>query len=241
MNWKIFNRKDAQKKSQKLYSQKVKNFLGFTPKKENLFILALTPFNASLSSTENNERLEFLGDSVLNVIISDYIIKKYPIQDEGFLTEMRSKIVNRGSLNNIAYKMGISELLNIKDSKTSLNKDILGNTLESIIGALFLTKGYSQTYKWVLQKILTPFINFDALEEEEENPKNKVLSWGQKNKKNIEFIYTQKENKSSNRRNSFFFEVQLMIDSQEFVKADGVSKKEASIKACLEASKLLNL
>ena len=126
---------------------------------------------------ENNERLEFLGDAVLSSIIAHYLFRKYPYKDEGFLTEMRSKMVNRQKLNEIAVKMGLKKITIYNKLDNALKtSQIFGNTLEALIGAIFLDKGYKKTQLWVLKQILIPHMFVDDLEAIDINLKNKYFT-----------------------------------------------------------------
>jgi ribonuclease III len=177
-------------------SDHLSNLLGFTPKNKALYDLAFRHRSAdSTNSENNNERLEFLGDAVLGGIVADYLYKKYPKQSEGFLTEMRSKMVNRATLNSIAIKIGLKELVQFNPADTHLRKSqIFGNALEALIGAIYIDKGYLATKKFILSRIIKLYMNIDDLEKEESNQKNKIISWANKNKKQIDFVLLQEKN-----------------------------------------------
>ena len=129
----------------------LKNVLGFRPGKISLYKAALTHRSVRESADENNERLEYLGDAILSGIIADFLFKKYPYKEEGFLTEMRSKMVNRNKLNEIAIKMGIKKITYFNKFDNSLKmSQIFGNTLEAVVGAIYLDKGFKKTQKWVM-------------------------------------------------------------------------------------------
>ena len=123
---------------------------------------------------QHNERLEFLGDAVLNGIVAEYLYKKYPNGDEGFLTKMRSKIVKRKTLDAIGYKMGLDEIMTIMN-KTHISKSMLGNALEALIGAIYLENGYTYTRRFIVVKLLRKFLNIHELELLDDNFKSQLL------------------------------------------------------------------
>ena len=119
----------------------VKFILGYKPKKIQLYKLAL--LHKSNNSEESNERLEYLGDAVLGLIVANYLFKLYPYKDEGFLTKIRSKIVSRDSLNNLGRKIGIKELINLQKAKTKSYESVYGDAIEALIGACYLENGFN--------------------------------------------------------------------------------------------------
>jgi len=128
------------------FDKQVENILGLKPTNIALYTAALSHRSVKESPDENNERLEYLGDAVLSGIVADYLFKRYPYKGEGFLTEMRSKMVNRQQLNDIAVKMGLKKITLYNKIDNSLrNSQIFGNTLEAIVGAVYLDKGYKKT------------------------------------------------------------------------------------------------
>lgn len=175
-------------KDKKLY-RAMKNILGFYPR--NIFLYRLAFMHRSVSRVSgglksNNERLEYLGDSVISTIVANYLFNRYPNKDEGFLTEMRSKMVSRATLNKVALKMGLHELLSI-DTKSGGYKSVDGNALEALIGAVFLDRGYPFTEKIFIRRIVAVHINMDEIENREWNYKSKIIDWGQKERCKIHF------------------------------------------------------
>ena len=134
----------------------------------------------------NNERLEFLGDAILDSMIAEYLFHRFPDKEEGFLTQTRSKIVNRDNLNHMAIKLGIGDMIISKMSKDN-HKSVYGDTLEALIGALYLDKGYERTSKMVLERIIQSDININRLLKTEIDFKSRIIEWGQKNKKSVNF------------------------------------------------------
>lgn len=167
----------------------VKNILGFYPGNIFLYRLAFRHKSASRiigTVKSNNERLEYLGDSVISTAVAHYLFKRYPHQDEGFLTEMRSKMVSRATLNKVAAKMGLHELLNI-DTKSGGFKSVDGNALEALMGAVFLDKGYRFTEKIILRRIVSVHIDMEEMEKRDWNYKSKLIDWGQKERNKVHF------------------------------------------------------
>ena len=170
------------------FKRQLRNVLGFTPGKAVLYRTALTHRSVKDGADENNERLEYLGDAILSAIIADFLFKKYPYKEEGFLTEMRSKMVNRNQLNEIAIKMGLKKISNFNKFDSSLKmSQIFGNTLEAIVGAIYLDKGFEKTRQWVMERVIQPYLFLDDLENLEINHKNKLYGWANRNGKNLEF------------------------------------------------------
>ncbi len=218
------------------FRKQLRNVLGFVPGKAVLYKTALTHRSVKEGSDQNNERLEYLGDAVLSAIISDFLFKKYPYKEEGFLTEMRSKMVNRNQLNEIAIKMGLKKISYFNKFDGSLKmSQIFGNTLEAVVGAIYLDKGYEKTQQWVIERIIQPYLFMDDLENLEINHKNKLYGWANKNGKNLEFE-TLDERIEGGRR---LFTVGAVVDGELIAQGRAYNKKDASqIAAQLAMDKL---
>jgi ribonuclease-3 len=188
------------------------------------------------TADENNERLEYLGDAVLSAIVADYLFKRYPYKGEGFLTEMRSKMVNRQQLNDIALKMGLKKLTFYNKFDNSLKgSQIFGNTLEALVGAVYLDKGYSKTSSWVLKQIVIPHMFVDDLELIDINLKNKLIGWANKNGKILAFELVQEKMEGSRR----LFTINAVLDGEMLSQGKGYNKKDASqVAAQLAVEKL---
>ena len=207
------------------FKKSLRNVLGFTPGKVVLYKAALTHRSVRDTADENNERLEYLGDAILSGIVADFLFKKYPYKEEGFLTEMRSKMVNRNKLNEIAIKMGIKKVTFFNKFDNSLKmSQIFGNTLEALVGAVYLDKGFDKTKKWVLEVIIIPHLFMEDLENLEINNKNKLYGWANKNGKNLEFE-TLDEKIEGGRR---LFTIGAMVDGVCLAEGKGYNKKDAS-------------
>ena len=216
--------------------KELKNILGFKPADLSLYKTALTHRSVKEGADENNERLEYLGDAVLSALIADYLFKRYPYKEEGFLTEMRSKMVNRQQLNDIAIRMGLKKitLYNRMDGSLKISQ-IFGNTLEALVGAIYLDQGYKKTDKWVKECIILPHMFMDDLENLEINHKNKLYGWANKNGKVLEFE-TLDERLENGRR---LFTIAAVIDGVNIAEGKAFNKKDASqIAAQLAVEKL---
>ncbi len=207
--------------------------IGFVPVNLEIFKIAFshksTPAEKS-SAVTNNERLEYLGDAVLGTIVAEYLFKKYPTENEGFLTKMRSKIVKRKSLNSIGEQMELDLLLN-KYNKTRLSNSMLGNAVEALVGAVYLERGYDHTTRFVIRKILQNYVDVSQLEHTDDNYKSQLLEWCQKNGKTVSYKLMARYKLEKRDR----FKVAVLVDNQKFGVADDYNKKSAEQTASKEA------
>lgn len=218
--------------------KQLKNVLGIKPGNYSLYFTALSHRSVKENTDENNERLEYLGDAVLSTIIADYLFKRYPYKGEGFLTEMRSKMVNRQQLNEIALKMGIKKLaLYNKFDNFLKGSQIFGNTLEALVGAVYLDKGYKKTQHWIVRQIILPYLFVDDLEQIDINLKNRLIGWASKNGKKLEFEMIQ-EKLEGNRR---IFTIAVVLEGDILSQGKGYNKKDASQVAAQSAIEKLGL
>ncbi|MBR3783456.1 MAG: ribonuclease III [Bacteroidales bacterium] len=167
-----------------------KNVLGFTPRRVELYRTAFIHRSVSAESEGhriNNERLEYLGDAVLGAVVAEYLYKKYPLKGEGFLTEMRSKIVSRKSLGQLARKIGMQELIQHQRGGEGAFKSIGGDAFEALIGAIYIERGYRFTRKIIIDKMLRTYIDVDEVAQTDWNYKGKLIDWGQKNHQKVTF------------------------------------------------------
>lgn len=205
------------------------NVLGFYPNKIEYYQLAVRHKSVS-TPTENghnlsNERLEFLGDAVLNSVVTDILYRRYEVEREGFLTNTRSKIVKRDSLNQLAVEIGLDKLVKVtKYVNTHTNNNIYGNALEALLGAIYLDYGYKQCKKFVEHRLFKSFVNLDKVTENEVNFKSKLIEWCQKNRLEAEFILISE---TLNRSNKHVFLSGLSIQGKTICEASGASKKES--------------
>lgn len=207
------------------FESNLRNILGYSPGDLQLYMTALSHRSVKEGSDQNNERLEFLGDAVLSAAVADYLFKKYPYKGEGFLTEMRSKMVNRATLNDIAVKMGLKKITIYNKGDNSLKiSQIFGNTLEALLGAIYLDLGYKKTQKWIMQNMIIPHLFMDDLEILEINQKNKLYGWANKNGKALEFE-TVEEKIENGRR---LFTIGAVVDGEVIAQGKAYNKKDAS-------------
>jgi ribonuclease III len=220
------------------FKKQVRNVLGFNPGKAVLYKTALTHRSLKDGADENNERLEYLGDAILSAIIADFLFKKYPYKEEGFLTEMRSKMVNRNQLNDIAIKMGLRKITQFNKFDNSLKmSQIFGNTLEAVVGAIYLDKGFDRSRQWVIERIIQPYLFLEDLENLEINHKNKLYGWANKKGKILDFE-TIDERIEGGRR---LFTVGAVVDGELIAQGRAYNKKDASQIAAQEAIDKLGL
>lgn len=207
------------------FETQLKNVLGIQSGNILLYRTALSHRSVKETADENNERLEYLGDAILSAIVADYLFKRYPYKGEGFLTEMRSKMVNRQQLNDIALKMGLRKLTFYNKFDNALKgSQIFGNTLEALVGAVYLDKGYRKTHNWVLKQIVIPHMFVDDLELIDINLKNKLIGWANKNGKTLTFELAEEKMEGSRR----LFTINAMLDGELLAFGKGYNKKDAS-------------
>lgn len=216
-------------KAEKDLAKYIFNVFGFYPHNITLYQLAFTHKSMGTKKlngiTISNERLEYLGDAVLSSIVAEYLFKKYPTKQEGFLTEMRSRIVSRASLNKLSMKLGFDNMVMYAKShdKHAGFRSIGGNAFEAFTGALFLDRGYNFTYKIIVDHIILIHLDIDDIEKNDINYKSKLLEWSQKEKHNVEFKHIGTQGDKFNK----LYIVQVMIDDKEYGKASDFSIKGA--------------
>ncbi|MEP6845309.1 MAG: ribonuclease III [Panacibacter sp.] len=233
-----FLRKILQSSSNPSFAKQLENVLGIKPGSYTLYQTALSHRSVKEGADENNERLEYLGDAILSGIIADYLFKRYPYKGEGFLTEMRSKMVNRQQLNEVALKMGLKKLTMYNKFDSALkSSQIFGNTLEAVVGAVYLDKGYKKTQQWVLKRIIISHLFVEDLELIDINLKNKLIGWASKNGKNLGFE-TVHEKLENGRR---VFTIAAVLDGETLAEGKGYNKKDASQVAAQLAIEKLGL
>ncbi len=232
----LFSRKKRHPLSVFLY-----HTFGFYPHHLELYELAFVHKSASLYYNKdfslNNERLEFLGDAVLNMIVGEYLYYEFPNENEGFLTNLRSKIVNRSMLNEIAFQLKIPKHIKQQNEANTVVSNIYGNALEALIGAIFLDKGYQQTKSIVLNKILLPYIDLQFVINNETNYKGQIIDWAQKKHYFIEFV----DKEITLNRSQPGFLCELFINKQLYGTGKGSSKKNAEQEASKDALQKLKL
>lgn len=219
--------------------KKLRNLLGINPKNLAIYQLSLTHRSASIELPNgvrmSNERLEFLGDAILGAAVGALLFKKFPYEDEGFLTQARSKIVSRKNLNKLSIKLGLPQLM-VKNVSKQQDSSIPGDALEAILGAMFLDQGFPRTEKFINQHLIGTHLNLDELVESDENYKSKLIEYCQKEK--VDFKFTIEQENGENLRSRFT--VAVRVNGKTVGTGKGRSKKsaeqEAAKMACAKLS-----
>ena len=215
------------RKDKELYLS-LRQIIGFYPHDISYYKLALmhkSMFKRNAKGKPvNNERLEFLGDAILDATVGDIVYRHFPGKREGFLTNTRSKLVQRETLNRLAQEMGINQLILSNGRSSSHNSYMGGNAFEALVGAIYLDRGYDACMKFMRKRILTQMINIDKVAYKEVNFKSKLIEWSQKNRVRIDFrVLSQEKDKTG----SPVFKYQVMLETVEGCTGTGFSKKES--------------
>lgn len=222
--------------SDKAFLRRLHHILGFYPRKVSVYREALIHRSVNHykqnEKKKDNERLEYLGDAVIETVVSDILYHHFPGKKEGFLTSVRSKIVQRSSLNRIAKEIGLVELIQSTHINHTHNSFISGNAFEALIGAIYLDHGYSYCYKFFKERIIGKHVNIDKVAKEDDNFKSKLIEWSQKTQYQVVFELV-KENTIGT--NSPTFQTRVCIEGIEFGMGFGYSKKESQQLAAKEA------
>ena len=205
----------------------LRNLLGFTPGNPAVYHLA---FRHRSTATEHhsgaklsNERLEYLGDAILGAIIAEMLFKKFPFREEGFLTEMRSKIVNREHLNKLSLKLGIDHFMVNSIDPAAKNKSAYGDAFEALIGAIYIDRGYNVARKFVLSRIVKHYIDIEEIEQQDKNFKSKLINWSQRERKVVEFELLEEVDNGGKK----LLRVRVLVDGVEKARGEDFSKKRA--------------
>ncbi|MDP3467661.1 MAG: ribonuclease III [Daejeonella sp.] len=228
----------------RIYIRSLENLLGFVPGNLRLYRMAFRHRSVAVelkNGTKNsNERLEFLGDAILGSVIAEILFKMYPYKDEGFLTEMRSKIVSRSNLNQLAKRLGLDEHIEYDNRMIGHNNkqgSLLGDTFEAMIGAVYIDKGYNFTRNFLISRIIKPHIDIHTLELTETNFKSKLIEWCQRHGKDISFeIIANDEGE-----NSKLFTIQISVDGENCAIGRDYNKKNAEKLAAEKACEYLKI
>ena len=232
----FFNTKD------KRLATSIQLILGSKPFNLALYRLALTPAGLGEETDKgfrkSNERLEFLGDAILGAVIAEHLFKKYPYRDEGFLTETRSKLVNRETLNEVGIKIGLKKTLQqvVDNRQFVANKSLYGDILEAFLGAIYMDRGYAFTKKLILQRILI-HLDLEGMVTTVSNHKSKLIEWSQREGNQVEF---QVVHFSSNQRYKEFV-VAVVVKGEEVAQGKGETKKKAEQEASKNACEKLQI
>ena len=232
-------RSESDKKLHSAFS----TLLGKTPKNLDLYKLALTHSSSGSrirdGVSESNERLEFLGDAILSAVVADYLFMKYPYKDEGFLTEIRSRLVSRESLNNLGKKLGVVQLMKIEGgiNQKQIYSSIFGNTLEAILGSVYLDFGYKFCYNFIVKKLIVPNFDLELIVNSTRNFKSQLVEWGQSSNVAVTFeIIEVKSNKNFKE-----FTAQVFIDDKPHEIGFGHNKKKAEQDAAFKTLESLKI
>lgn len=219
----------------------IKNIFGFYP--GNIFLYKLA-FRHKSQAEElhngiriSNERLEFLGDTVLSTAVADYLFRMFPYKDEGFLTEMRSKIVSRAQLNKLSLKLGIDQLIMHTQEKNNVYRSIKGDAFEAIIGAIYLDKGFNFTRKIIVNRIIKHNFDITELINTDLNYKSRLIEWAQKEKNSIEFAMVEEVGTGYNKQ----YVVEVMINGETAGSGRDFSIKGAEQNAAMKAIEALGI
>jgi ribonuclease-3 len=214
------NRSDAPLK------KSLKTLLGFTPGNISLYKQAF--LHSSKRETVNNERLEFLGDAILGAVIAEHLFKLFPYKDEGFLTQLRSKIVNGQNLQQLALKLGIEKHLKVGLKENEKSKSsVYGDAFEALIGAVYLDKGFISCKNFIIKRIIKMHVDIDELMSTDTDYKSQLQIYCQKNKLSLEYRLLSEEQKGKTK----IFVVQVFIDNKPYVVFENYSKRVAEQKA----------
>jgi ribonuclease-3 len=225
----------------KIFYRAIDDMFGFIPNNIELYKLALIHKSASVTLDNgqhiNNERLEFLGDAVIESVSSDYLFIEFPDKNEGFLTQMRSKMVSRQSLNAVAKRIGLDDHVITNSTNSSAQKHIYGDAFEAMMGAIYLDQGYDFVNRLLINKIFAQYLKVDTLLESETDFKSRLIEWCQKNHHTIHF--STSHDKTYSTSHPFFYST-VMIDNIEVGHGAGESKKEAEQRAAHSVSQGFN-
>ena len=222
--------------SDKQFLSRLYHILGFYPRKTSVYREALIHRSVNHykqnEKKKDNERLEYLGDAVIETVVSDILYHHFPGKKEGFLTSVRSKIVQRSSLNRIAKEIGLAELIQSTHINHTHNSFISGNAFEALIGAIYLDRGYSYCFEFFKQRIIGEHVDIDKIAKEEDNFKSKLIEWSQKTQYQVSFELV---NENIIGTNSPTFQTRVCIEGVELGSGFGYSKKESQQHAAKEA------
>lgn len=208
--------------------------LNISTSQHDLYLQALRHKSVYESSFENNERLEFLGDSILDSVIAEILYEKFPQAKEGFLTQIRSRIVSRDRLNKLGMALGLDQLIEVQMGRKISETSLSGNALEALIGAHYLDKGFDKTNRFIRDYIIAPNVDFNALLSSEPDPKSRLIEMAQKGRVKVYFKtqINQKEEPQD-------FICEVIFDNKKLSTAIGSSKKKSEQKASAKALKVL--
>jgi len=219
----------------------IRHLTGHSPLKFKLYDIAFIHKSASyvdkLGNVVNNERLEYLGDAVLGTIVAEYLYNRFPFKDEGFLTQLRSRVVNRSFLTQLTFKMGLNRYVVSNANTANDSSHLYGDLLEAFIGAIYLDCGYSVTKEFVIKKIFNQHVDIQQMERNDTNFKSQLIEWGQKIKQEVEFNTVSNPDPGPEKMP---FVSNACIDGKIMGTGEGYSKKEAQQSAAQQALERLS-
>lgn len=213
--------------------------LGFYPRNIDIYQQALLHKSSSVKEKGrllNNERLEFLGDAILDAVVADIVYKRFEGKREGFLTNTRSKIVQRETLNYVAVEIGLDKLIKYTTRQSSHNSYMCGNAFEALIGAIYLDRGYRACKKFMEERIIGKYLNLEKISRKEVNFKSKLIEWSQKNKFEVEF---QVAGQSVDESQNPIFETVVLVEKITGGRGKGYSKKESQQEAAHQTMSMI--
>lgn len=229
-------------KYEKRLAASIKHMVGSKPFNLSLYKLAVKHAAAAEETVNgikiSNERLEYLGDAVLGAVVAEFLFNKYPFRDEGFLTEIRSRMVNREALNQIAMKLGLNRVIEeeLRGKNIGTHKSIYGDALEAIVGAVYLDRGYDFCKRFVLRRIIIHF-DLDSIINTTSNFKSKIIEWSQKENATVDFKTISTDGNQKFKE----FVVELLVNNESVATGKGATKKKAEQEAAKIACEILNI
>jgi ribonuclease-3 len=224
--------------SDRAFAKSLKQLLGFMPGQLHFYRVAFQHKSLATHVTENNERLEFLGDSILNAVVAEILYRKYPSRNEGFLTNLRSKIISRDSLNTVGIEMNLAQYIKSLHSLRNFNHNsILGNCLEALVGAVYMDQGFARTHAFIKKRILSIHLDIDGLEHVETNYKSKLLEWSQRNGVPVVFKLLKEQTLRQNQKQ---FTIGVLVKDELYGTGSGKNKKHAAQRAAEMAYNKVN-
>lgn len=239
---KLFYSLKRHSKDEKRLIAAIARIVGSKPLNLKLYLLASKHSSIARSYKgikESNDRLEYLGDAIIGAVVAEFLFSKFPYKNEGFLTEIRARIVNRDSLNQLAKKIGLSDIVEFNQNRKHSHsfKSLYGDALEALVGALFLDRGYYACRKFIISKLLLNHIDLEDIVKNNPNYKSKIIEWAHKENKDIRFEILEVKGEKHNKE----FIAQVLINDNPMAKGSGFSKKKAEQDAAEKSCNMLTI
>ncbi|MBI4945876.1 MAG: ribonuclease III [Bacteroidetes bacterium] len=214
-------------KNEKNFKSSLNTILGVSPKNLSLYYQAFRHNSIAKEIKEgikdSNERLEFLGDAVLSIVIADYLFRKFPYKDEGFLTKMRSKIVSRNHLNQLSLKLGLNKFISQTNDPYLKFSSIHGDAFEALVGAIYIDKGFLSAQDFILNRILKFHVDVEKILFTETDFKSKLIEWAQQEKQELQFKVVEENGNGYDKQ----FMIAVLVKGEVIAHAQHFSKKKA--------------